>query len=301
MGHTTLCTTTMPFLYRDFVSQAQIDAQYNPSLALAPTADPLRHYAAQALQARTQLPCVLDVPYGPTVAETLDIFPAAQPNAPVFLFIHGGYWRALSSKDFSGVALGLQPLGITTVVINYALCPHVSIDEITRQARAAVAWTLRNMGQYGGDPTRLAIGGHSAGAHLAAMCLETPWAEDYGLPQDPLAAAVLVSGLYDLAPLRYSYLQPQIQLNEGTIRRNSPAFAVRPCSTPVWITWGAAESEEFARQSKVLHTAWRAQGNVSKLSPQAKANHFTAIHSFEDPNNLVCQWLARMLNAKASE
>lgn len=285
----------MHFLYRDFVSQAQIDAQYNPSLALAPTADPMLHYAAQAQQARTHLPCVLDVPYGPTVAETLDIFPAAQPNAPVFLFIHGGYWRALSSKDFSGVALGLQPLGITTVVIHYALCPAVRIDEITRQARAAVAWTLRNIGQYGGDPARVAIGGHSAGAHLAAMCLQTPWTEDYGLPQDPLKAAVLVSGLYDLEPLRYSYLQPQIQLDEGCIRRNSPAFAVRPCSTPVWMTWGGQETTEFARQSRVLHGAWQAAGNAAELRAIPGADHFTAIHGFEDPESELCQWLARML------
>lgn len=288
----------MHFLYRDFVSQAQIDAQYNPSLALAPTADPMLHYAAQAQQARTQLPCVLDVPYGPTVAETLDIFPAAQPNAPVFLFIHGGYWRALSSKDFSGVALGLQPLGITTVVINYALCPVVRIDEITRQARAAVAWTLRNMGQYGGDPTRVAIGGHSAGAHLAAMCLQTPWAEDYGLAQDPLTAAVLISGLYDLEPLRYSYLQPQIQLDEGTVRRNSPAFTARPCGTPVWITWGGNETTEFARQSRVLHAAWQAAGNAPELREIPGADHFTAIHGFEDPDSALCQWLAHTLHAK---
>ncbi|MDP3651786.1 MAG: alpha/beta hydrolase [Rhodoferax sp.] len=288
----------MHFLYRDFVSQAQIDAQYNPSLALAPTADPMRHYAAQAQQARTQLPCVLDVPYGPTVAETLDIFPAAQPNAPVFLFIHGGYWRALSSKDFSGVALGLQPLGITTVVINYALCPQVSIDEIARQARAAVAWTLRNIARYGGDPTCAAIGGHSAGGHLAAMCLQTRWAEDYGLPPDPLAGAVLVSGLYDLEPLRYSYLQPQIQLNEGTIRRNSPAFTVRPCRTPVWMTWGGNETTEFSRQSGVLHAAWQAAGNAAELRAIPGADHFTAIHGFEDPNSALCQWLAHTLNTQ---
>ena len=288
----------MHFLYRDFVSQAQIDAQYNPSLALAPTADPMRHYVERAQQARTQLPCVLDVPYGPTIAETLDIFPAAQPNAPVFLFIHGGYWRALSSKDFSGVALGLQPLGITTVVIHYALCPQVSIDEITRQARAAVAWTLRNIARYGGDPTRVAIGGHSAGGHLAAMCLQTRWAEDYGLPPDPLAGAVLVSGLYDLEPLRYSYLQPQIQLNEGTIRRNSPAFTVRPCRTPVWMTWGGDETTEFARQSRVLHAAWQAAGNAAELRAIPGADHFTAIHGFEDPDSALCQWLARTLHTQ---
>jgi arylformamidase len=286
----------MRTLYRNFDSQAQIDAQYNPSLALAPTDQPAQHFAAQANRARTELRNTLDVPYGPTLDETLDIFPAAEPNAPVFVFIHGGYWRALSSRDFHGVALGLNALGITTVVVNYALCPHVTIDEITRQCRSAVAWVLRNIGQHGGDPSRVAIGGHSAGGHLTAMCLQTEWARDYGLPQDPLAGAIAFSGLFDLEPLRYSYLQPMIQLDEGIIRRNSPAFMVRPCKTPLWITWGGAESTEFARQSQTYHDAWQASGNASTLRAQDGANHFTVIHGLEDPDSAVCQWLAQTLN-----
>jgi arylformamidase len=240
---------------------------------------------------------VLDVPYGPTIDETLDIFPADAPNAPVFIFIHGGYWRALSSKEFSSVALGLQPLGITSVVINYALAPRVSIDEITRQCRAAAAWTLRNIQNYGGDPSRVGIGGHSAGGHLTAMCLQTPWQEDYGLQQDPFAAALLFSGLYDIEPLRYSYLQPQIQLDDGIVKRNSPAFMARTCSTPAWITWGGNESTEFARQAQTLDAAWTAAGNTSELRPIAGADHFTVIGGLEAPDSEVARWLAAKLGA----
>ena len=285
----------MPTLYREFTTQAQIDAQYNAGAAVPDAAAHMQRYASRSAHARETLRCTLDVAFGPTLDETLDIFPADRPGAPVFVFIHGGYWRALSSKDFSGVALGLQPLGITTVVINYSLCPKVGIDEITRQARAAVAWVLRNIGAHGGDPVRVAVGGHSAGGHLAAMCLETAWADDYGLAVDPLAAAVLVSGLYDLAPLRYSYLQPAIQLDDGVIRRNSPLFAVRACRTPALITWGANESSEFARQSSSLHAAWQAAGNRSELVEQVDANHFSAIHGFEDAASPLCRWLAEVL------
>lgn len=290
----------MSALYRQFTEQSQIDSEYNPSLLCPDPAAEMRHYVERSAQARAQLPCVLDVPYGPTRAETLDIFPAAQPNAPVFVFIHGGYWRALSSKDFSCVALGLQALGITTVVPNYALCPQVSIDEITRQCRAAVAWVLRHITAHGGDAQRVALGGHSAGGHLTAMCLQTDWAGDYGLPADPLAAAVLVSGLYDLAPLRYSYLQPMIQLDDGVIRRNSPAFAVRRCSTPIWVTWGGAESAEFARQSKTYHDNWVAAGNTTELHAVPGAHHFNAIHGFEHPQGDLARWLAARLNAGAA-
>lgn len=284
-------------LYREFTVQSEFDAQYNPSLALPEPDAPGKHYLALAERARRELPHHLDLPYGPTVEETLDIFPAAQANAPVFVFIHGGYWRALSSKTFSGVALGLQARGITSVVINYALCPRVTIDEIVRQTRAALAWTLRNIQHYGGDPARVAIGGHSAGGHLTAMALQTEWADDYGLPQDPFVAAIPFSGLFDIAPLRYSYLQPQIQLDDGIIRRNSPAFSVRPCSTPLWITWGGAESPEFARQSALYHQAWEAAGNKSELRAVPGANHFTVIAGFEDGNSEVCRWLAQKLGA----
>jgi len=284
------------FLYRDFATQAQLDAQYNPSIKLADPAAPGRHYAMQSARARASLRCVLDVPYGATLAETLDIFPADTPHAPVFVFLHGGYWRALSSKDFSCVALGLQPLGITTVVVNYALCPHVTMDEITRQVRSAVAWTLRNSVNYGADPSRIALGGHSAGAHLTAMCLQTHWQEDYGLAQDPLAAAVLVSGIYDIAPLRYSYLQPMIQLDEGVVRRNSPLYGVRPCATPVWVNWGAEETTEFARQASAFHQAWQAAGNQGEISALAQADHYRGIHGFEDRQSSLSRWLADRLS-----
>lgn len=284
-------------LYREFSVQSEFDSQYNPSLALSDPDAPGKHFVAMAQQARATLPCQLDVPYGATLEETLDIFPAPQANAPVFVFIHGGYWRALSSKTFSGVALGLQARGITSVVINYALCPRVTIDEIVRQTRAALAWTLRNIQHYGGDPARVAIGGHSAGGHLTAMALQTAWAQDYGLPQDPFVAALPFSGLFDIEPLRYSYLQPAIQLDDGVIRRNSPAFMVRPCKTPLWITWGGAETSEFARQSAIYHQAWQAAGNCSELRAVPGANHFTVIGGLEDANSEVCNWLAQKLGS----
>ena len=287
-------------LYRNFSTQAQIDAQYNPSLGLPPGAAPMQHFQAQATQARQRLRCTLDLPYGPTLAETLDIFPAEAPHAPVFVFIHGGYWRALSSKDFSGVALGLVPRGVTTVVVNYALCPAVTIDEITRQCRAALAWVLRYIGGHGGDASRVAIAGHSAGAHLGAMALNTPWQADYGLPCNPFAAALLFSGLYDLAPLRYSYLQPMVQIDEGVVQRQSPLRHVRRCVTPVWFAWGSAESEEFARQSGTQHAAWLAAGNIGRLQPIDSADHFSVIAGLSNPASPVCDWMLEQLAPGAS-
>jgi arylformamidase len=267
----------------------EIDAQYNPSLAVADPQREMQHYVDAAQRARHSLRCTLDIAFGPTPAETLDIFPAAQSGAPVFVFFHGGYWRALSSKDFSGVALGLQPLGISTVVVNYALCPVVRLDEIVRQARAALAWVMAHIGEHGGDASRVAIGGHSAGAHLAAMCL----CDDAAGPAP--AAGLLVSGLYDLAPLRHSYLQPVIQLDDDLVHRCSPLRQVRQGATPLWITWGGDETSEFARQSRAFHSAWLAAGNTALLDAVPMAHHFSAIHGFEQPGSRLCRWLAQRL------
>lgn len=285
----------MPPLYRDFQTQAEIDAQYNAAQAVPDFPRYGQRNAALSQELRQSLPCQLDVPYGPTLAETLDIFPAAQPDAPVFVFIHGGYWRALSSKDYSLVATGLRRRGFTTVVVNYALCPQVSIEEITRQVRAAVAWTLRNIAAHGGDPARVVVGGHSAGGHLTAMCLQTAWAADYGLPQDPLAGAVLISGLYDLRPLRYSYLQPMIQLDEGIVQRCSPLFGVRASRTPALVTWGGNESPEFARQSASWHAAYTALGGSATLQAVEGAHHFSVLDGFEDPDSFLCREAARFV------
>lgn len=285
----------MPGLYRDFETQEQIDAQYDTAIPVADRAAEIRHYAERSAHARAMLRCDLRVPYGPTRAETLDIFPADAPGAPVFVFIHGGYWRALSANDFGCVALGLQRRGITVVVPDYALCPTVTLDEIVRQMRAACAWVLRNIGAHGGDPQRVAIGGSSAGGHLAAMCLQTAWERDYGLPQDPFRGAVMASGLFDLAPLRFSYLQPKIQLTEELVRRNSPVLHVRPSPTPVLLTWGGVEQAEFARQSLAYRDAWSAAGNRVELLEQPGANHFTAIHGFEDAESALCGWVVGVL------
>ena len=285
----------MPKLYREFKTQAEIDHQYGAIPWIPDPAGVARGFAERSEQARRKLVAKLDVSYGATVDETLDIFPADAPNAPVFVFIHGGYWRSNTSKDFSSLALGLQPLGITTVIVNYSLCPKVTVDEITRQTRAAAAWVVRHIAAYGGDAKRIAIGGHSAGGNLGAMALQTLWDQEYGLASDPFVAAILISGIYDIAPLRYSYLQPLIQLDDGVIVRNSPQFSVRRCATPTLITWGAAESGEFERQSHAFHGAWQAAGNQSELIAQEGAHHYAAIEGFEHSDSQLCGWLRQAL------
>ena len=146
-------------------------------------------FLSNSARVRKTLAPRLDVPFGPTTAETLDIYPAARPDAPIHMFIHGGYWHSLSSKEFSFVAEDLVAAGVTVVINNYALCPDVTITEIVRQNRAAVAWLYRNAATFGGNRSRIHVSGHSAGGHLTAMLLMTDWERDFGLPPDSSRAA----------------------------------------------------------------------------------------------------------------
>jgi arylformamidase len=278
-------------LYRQFATQEELDAQYNLRNTVPDFEGYVRLYQQQSRRAREDLDRRLDVPFGPTLAEHLDVFPAAGPGAPILVFIHGGYWHRFSSKDFSFVARGPVSAGVATVVTNYALCPRVTVGEIVRQSRAAVAWVHGNAQSFGGDPDRIHVAGHSAGGHLAAMLLCTDWEDDYGMPPDIVKGTTPISGLFDLAPFPYTYLQPKLQLTWGEVLRNSPILHVPDApdhTPPLIVTYGEDETAELRRQSEDFLAAWRERGLEGRLLPQPGKNHFTAIDDFLDASSPLC-------------
>lgn len=251
-------------LYREFRTQEEIDDQYDIESAM--DMQPyLEWHTAGSERACKELPCQLDVQYGPTLDEVVDVFPAKQPNSPVLVFIHGGWWRLLSNKEHRLVALGLVAHGITVVVMNYSLCPKVDIPEITRQSRATLAWVYKNIGRFNGDPENIYVAGHSAGGHQVGMMALTDWAGEYGLPANLVKGGIPISGLFDLRPFYYSWLQPKLLLTEKVIEQQSPLFHVEQLQhlIPMLITLGGDESPEFHRQSKTFGDAWRKQGGLA--------------------------------------
>ena len=134
-----------------------------------------RRWAADSADVMRTQECEVDVRYGGGPNEHLDIFPAAQADAPVLVFIHGGYWRSFDKRDHSFVAPAFTRRGVCVVVPNYALCPAVTVPQIVMQLVHALAWTWRHIGRHGGDPRRITVAGHSAGGHLAAMMLACLW------------------------------------------------------------------------------------------------------------------------------
>jgi arylformamidase len=208
-------------------------------------------------------------------------------RAPVHVFIHGGYWRRFSARDHSFVAPPLVAAGVCVLVVNYALCPTVTIDEIVRQVRAAIAWAWHNAASFGGDPERITVSGHSAGGHLTAMALATDWPGVYDLPEDVVKAGLPISGLFDLSPFPYSYLQPLLQLDWAQVRRNSPIGLAPARAVPTVAAVGGDESAEFRRQSRSFADAWPG-GRYLELPG---CNHITVLEELELPESTLFRTL----------
>jgi arylformamidase len=151
---------------------AWLDVQYNNRARIADHARFFERWAEASALSRQQSDCVLDLPYGDAPAEKLDVFRTTAAQAPVLVFIHGGWWRALDKADHSFIAPSFNADGALVVVPNYTLCPAATIEQITLQMMRALSWVWQHAGAHGGDPRRIVVAGHSAGAHLAAMLLE---------------------------------------------------------------------------------------------------------------------------------
>ena len=216
-------------VFREY-DQGALDAEYNNREKVEDSADWIARYAAASAETRAALECRLDLAYGTHPGETLDFFPARGGPAPVHVFVHGGYWQRLDKSDSSFVAQALQPAGAAVVVVNYALIPSVHMDELVRQCRASIAWVHRNAPSFGGDPNRIYVSGHSAGGHLVAMLMSTDWRAFGGLPTDVIKGGCGISGLYDLEPIRLSYLNEVLKLTQESARLNGPVHCP-PTST----------------------------------------------------------------------
>jgi arylformamidase len=284
-------------------SPAWYDAQYNNRARIAEHPAILQYWSEASARAREQLGGSLDVAYGSDATERLDIFtppltpqPApARRGAPVLVYIHGGYWRALDKRDQSFVAPPFVEAGAMVVVPNYALCPAVRIEHIALQLVQAVAWVHRHAGEFGGDASRIVVAGHSAGGHLAAMLLACDWrAAAADLPEHVASAALSISGVFDLEPLRHApFLAPDLKLSAASARRLSPAAMPAPRG-PLAAFVGGDESEEFLRQNALIARTWGPR-TVPVCERVAGRHHMNVLHELAEPRSSVHRCALRLL------
>ncbi|OGA36199.1 MAG: hypothetical protein A3F75_04520 [Betaproteobacteria bacterium RIFCSPLOWO2_12_FULL_64_23] len=266
---------------------AYYDRQYNARAMIPDHAQIFERWKKRSQEARTSLPCRLDVPYGATAAEKLDIFPAEGKSEALLVFIHGGYWRSLDKSDFSYLAPAFSRRGVTLALPNYGLCPKIGIEDIVKQNLLAIAWLWHYGARYGVNPGRLYVAGHSAGGHLTAMMLAARW-NTYmpELPYNLLKGGLAISGIYDLEPLVHApFVNQDLKLGRAQARRLSPATIPPATTAPLYTAVGGEESDEFKRQNALIARTWRYAfaGDI----PMPGCNHLTVVEELANPDSAL--------------
>ncbi len=270
-------------------SRAELDQQYN-NLVKVP-ADVLKahrqYWEEESDRARRSWVHHLDIPYGVSTLEKLDIYqPSGGGPRPVVVYIHGGYWRSGDKADCGYLANALCGVGMVAVVINYGLVPATPVGKQVEHCAAAVRWTLENIRGYGGDPDQVIVIGHSAGAHLAAMLIATPTGHPI-LPEEALKGIYALSGIYDLEPVARSYLNESVALTEDDVRSLSPVRLTHHAKVPCIVGVGLSEGEEYVRQAQEMARHWEAGGARVALRLFANEDHFTIRSRWERGGNPV--------------
>ena len=276
-------------------SDEDINNSFMPRRAVADHEAWLTREAALSEKARKEFKGArLDVPYGDTPLQRLDIFPTARKDAPIHVYIHGGFWRALDKAAYSHIGATLARAGAVGVLINYDLCPKVTVDDVVRQTMAAIAWTYRHGGELGGDPNRIYVSGHSAGGQLAAMALVHDWRAD-GLPGDFIKGIGVLSGVLDLEPVLRIEANAEIQLKPEMVARNSPLFLEPKVMAPVIVAPGGDEPEAWVQQSRDYAAMLQSRGYPVSLMVMPGHHHFSLTLALSDPGDpLMAAMLKQM-------
>ncbi len=281
--------TGEPRVFLDY-TQAELDAAYNQA-AYQPNIQQLRdRWVSNSERARARIGAPARHAYGPSDIERLDIFrsKAAAP-APVFIFIHGGAWRAGSAKTYAAPAEMFIAAGAHYVVPDFVAVEAAagSLFPMAEQVRRAIAWVYRNAGSFGGDPDRLYLGGHSSGSHLAAVALTTDWPREFDLPPDIIKGGLCSSGMYELAPVRLSHRSSYVKFTDEMVEALSPMRHLDRLRAPLIVAYGTCETPEFQRQAREFAAAVRDAGKPVELIVGEHYSHLELPETLCNPYGLL--------------
>jgi len=265
-----------------------VERGYNNRAAVADHPVWLEHYVTASTKARAEFAPRLDVRYGPGPKETLDLFLPAKPARGTLVFLHGGYWRALDKSDFSFVAPPFLAQDLAVAVVNYDLCPDVTIATIVEECRRAMVWVAHDGRALGTNTERIVVAGHSAGGHLTAMMYATDW-DAVGRDRPRIAGGVSLSGVHDLEPLLMFSFNSDLRLDAAQAARLSPTRLRPRTRARLLLAVGADETSEFVRQTQLLWDAWpeiRPAGEVAPfVIPQR--HHFDVVADYGNPRSEI--------------
>ncbi|WP_306320186.1 MULTISPECIES: alpha/beta hydrolase [unclassified Streptomyces] len=270
------------------MSDPAADAAYQVqhTVSEAEFARMLRAYRERSDEAVEGLAGHPGIAYDEPSGELLDVWGPGRDGErrPVFLVVHGGYWRRLSRLDTAFMARALDAEGIATVSVDYSLAPDAPLEEMVRQVRAAVAWVYRRGVAHGLAPERITVGGSSAGGHLAGALMVPGWQEAAGLPVDVVKAALPISGLFDLRPLVDAFCNEWLGLDGERAAALSPLLAVGPGGPPAVVAVAERDGSGFLEQSRAFRAAW-AEHAAAELLVVPDRHHYDVFLDLADPKS----------------
>ncbi|MFJ9041541.1 alpha/beta hydrolase [Streptomyces sp. NPDC102406] len=257
-----------------------LDREYSPSSRVTDLDVHLARYATDSARARADLPAHLDLPCGPLPEQRLDLFPAPDPHAPLHVFVHGGYWQELSKAEAAFAARDFVAAGISFAALGYGLAPRHRLRALTASVGDSLRRIATGRARLPVTPRAVHLGGHSAGAHLVASALlDAADRDEPGL----FASATLISGVYDLEPLRHTYVNDALGMDAAEAGECSPLRRLPAALPPLVVALGANETDAFAAQHRRFVAAARAGGtDVTDLVVPGR-HHFDLPFDLADP------------------
>ena len=277
--------------------QADLD-QYRLQASVADFDAEMAAYRQASERARLTLkPCFSTHAYGDEAVEKLDIYAASQAGAPVYLFIHGGYWRMLSKDDSAMMAQSLHAAGATVICLDYGLAPAYRLPQMIEQCERALQWVYTHVAQFNGDPRRIHISGSSAGGHLSGMLL----AADAQRTQRLIHSASIISGVMDLHPILQTAVNGWLQLDQEQAQRYSPALHPPAAQTPVLVAWGEQEPTVMQEQSRHYARQCELAGCSVRRLAVPNRNHFNVLMDLEQSDSALTLALLQTMDRHTKE
>jgi arylformamidase len=270
------------------MSQEERDLGLNNGLAVAGSTDIIAGWDVLSAELRKRYPAHLDLRYGPRERNRID-FLKARDEGPTLLFIHGGYWQNRAKETFGLFAEGPMAYGINVALIGYTLAPEATLDQIVAEIHAGIDFLAQQLPALGGDGKGMVVSGWSAGGHLTAMALAHPF----------VRAGMGISGVYDLEPIRHSYLNAKLSLDEAASRRSSPMMFPGGPMKPLSLVAGAAELPLLRKQTADFACHRARHGLPVTYEEIAGADHFTIMNEIASPMGRITRLIRQLFERTA--